>query len=95
VAQATAREQVIEAIQHTLDNAQPQGMDAIVMFAEIDDFRFLNSSHEGAEVAEIIQPRLRALPERSKLPFSTPYLLGANKSYFKLRLAAPWESRSA
>jgi len=55
VAQATAREQVIEAIQHTLDNAQPQGMDAIVMFAEIDDFRFLNSSHEGAEVAEIIQ----------------------------------------
>ena len=48
----TAREQVIEALQTTLDHSHARGgMDAIVLIAEIDEFRLLNARHDGGEVA--------------------------------------------
>lgn len=52
----TAREQVIEALQTTLDHSHARGgMDAIVLIAEIDEFRLLNARHDGGEVADVVQ----------------------------------------
>jgi len=52
----TAREQVIEALQNTLDHSQSRrGMDAIVLVAEIDEFRLLNARHDGGEIADVVQ----------------------------------------